>query len=519
MAEINNLDVVADNNNAAPPDGFPENMNYRDVNNAARELMALIARWFADTNGSLTATGTANAITLTTNATYDGLFDGLTLVFEAANTNTAATTLTVNALTTQAIVDRDGNALGGGEIVSGGRYHVNYDSAISSFRLMTGSAVLATASIAVDLVNGSASLVVGGVGTAPHIEMDERHIQAKANATSAATLELQRFGGNLRLGARSSGAGQVELYRDQTLALVSETTGVSIRGASNSNTRYEIDDTAGTRRAVLGFSGSDVLLLENEVTGEDININTPDQITLQRAGAVRLQTELNGASVGGPADNRQQMFFVATNGSTVRGFVGFVGGDVLEIENEVDGGNVQISASDAGGTVRNILIADPDGAASLYHPDADTNPAVTTQELIGNNSTAATVRHRSGSDFDVGVGVHPQIEITGNTTLAGNHVQAVLIWRAGTITFPEDTDIPIGTRGLIIADFDVLNATLLLAPAVNITLTLQNGLGNQNFTTLTPSTSLSVGDGGVVEWYKRANTQYHIFGVDIVPTP
>lgn len=44
-------DVVADNNNAAPPDGFPESMQFSEVNDAMREHMARKARFIIDAGG------------------------------------------------------------------------------------------------------------------------------------------------------------------------------------------------------------------------------------------------------------------------------------------------------------------------------------------------------------------------------------------------------------------------------------------------------------------------------------
>ena len=49
MSELFNWSVVAANNNFAVPDGFPEGMTPAQINNAARELMAAWARFYADT--------------------------------------------------------------------------------------------------------------------------------------------------------------------------------------------------------------------------------------------------------------------------------------------------------------------------------------------------------------------------------------------------------------------------------------------------------------------------------------
>lgn len=56
MTELDYFSTIAANNNAAPPDGWPENtMTFGQINNTAREMMASLARWYQDNNGSLSA--------------------------------------------------------------------------------------------------------------------------------------------------------------------------------------------------------------------------------------------------------------------------------------------------------------------------------------------------------------------------------------------------------------------------------------------------------------------------------
>lgn len=47
MSEVYSWSTSAAGNNAAPPNGFPELMQRRDYNDAARELMAAVRRWYA----------------------------------------------------------------------------------------------------------------------------------------------------------------------------------------------------------------------------------------------------------------------------------------------------------------------------------------------------------------------------------------------------------------------------------------------------------------------------------------
>ena len=133
--ELKDWNIAADSNGFSVPDGFPENMNYRDVNNAAREIMAVMARYNSDTNGSLTSGGTASAITLTANGTYLTYTVGLTFVWRAALTSTTASpTIDINSMGAKPITTGFP-----GYLQAGGLYQTIYDGTeFSATRLDDG---------------------------------------------------------------------------------------------------------------------------------------------------------------------------------------------------------------------------------------------------------------------------------------------------------------------------------------------------------------------------------------------
>ena len=91
MADINDLSVTDASNTAR----FPESMARASVNNAARALEGMIARWHKDNNGSLATGGTSTAITVTLNqSSIAAWYDGLT--FAARITTTCGATPTIN---------------------------------------------------------------------------------------------------------------------------------------------------------------------------------------------------------------------------------------------------------------------------------------------------------------------------------------------------------------------------------------------------------------------------------------
>lgn len=98
MSNVSEWSTTAGSNNGAPPDGAPENMLPGKVNDCMREMMAALAKWFQDSNGTLTAAGGTTAFTLTTNSSHAALSDIPLLVFRMNAANTGTVTLNVDGL-------------------------------------------------------------------------------------------------------------------------------------------------------------------------------------------------------------------------------------------------------------------------------------------------------------------------------------------------------------------------------------------------------------------------------------
>jgi hypothetical protein len=134
VPEISDLDIVDANNTAR----FPEGMQGSAINNGARALEGLLARWYEDTDGSIASGGSSNAYTLTSKRTISGLVDATIMAFTANHTNTGASTLALNGLTAKAIRRPNGDALVAGDIVSGQVCIVIYKSSPDQWRLLSG---------------------------------------------------------------------------------------------------------------------------------------------------------------------------------------------------------------------------------------------------------------------------------------------------------------------------------------------------------------------------------------------
>lgn len=208
MAEIRDWDIVAANNNDPAPDGWPEGMNYSDVNNAARENMAVIARWYADTNGSLVSTGAANIYALAPSRAFTTFADGMGFTFRADKTNTGNATVTVPVAGSASIKTQSDTELSVGAIQSGGVYTIVYNSSFSAFVLINDNlsalkdvspnpavTITGTANALIATPNGTAGALVDGLRIRGRILNDN---------TAAATLDYDG-GGALSISNSSTG--------------------------------------------------------------------------------------------------------------------------------------------------------------------------------------------------------------------------------------------------------------------------------------------------------------------------
>jgi hypothetical protein len=143
MSNISTYSTTAASNNSATPNGWPEGQAPSTVNDCAREMMAGIAKWYKDTQGTLVSTGSANAYLLTTNNAHATLAAQSLIVFRASFTNTGAATLAVDGLAAKAL-NFNGAALIAGHITSGQIYVVAYNSAGDVYNLanITGIATI-----------------------------------------------------------------------------------------------------------------------------------------------------------------------------------------------------------------------------------------------------------------------------------------------------------------------------------------------------------------------------------------
>lgn len=120
--------------------------------------------------------GTADAITATVTPALTGaLVDGMKFTFTPTAANTiAAVTLKIGSSAVTTIVDRDGNALTAGQLKSGRRHLIEYDSGLAKFRVLgdiepAPAAATPLPSFRNILINGGCELFQRGAGDSASI--------------------------------------------------------------------------------------------------------------------------------------------------------------------------------------------------------------------------------------------------------------------------------------------------------------------------------------------------------------
>lgn len=403
--------------------------------------------------------------------------------------------------------------------------------------------ILALGAGAVDLVDADAPIVVGPAAAA-HLELDPNDIQAKSDATTAAALAINRFGGDVVIGAQS-GAGLVGLWASGHIALGTEADGVGVYGSADDVVGLTLRQLAGTPRAVFEFDGDDTLSVANLLAGGNMTIATLGDLQIDSNGdpiltavggdvsllfggdpAIVLDGSVqvydgadlvlrghgNGIAVRGAADNTPRILFEETDG-TLRALFGYLVNDAITLENEVGGGGFNLVLDDGGDVY--ALRAYPGAAVGveLYAEGVAQLDAVdSTVYLSGgrvrwNDGSFYTVARlersfvaRVGSPlltFTIAAGdVDEYQEIAPGGAVGGTH----------SVTFASDAAIPVGASGYL---FPTINDIAISAGA-GITVYRRSADGSVD-TFTGPGLTAGVIEGEV-RWYKRSATTYVVTG-------
>ena len=136
MSELKDLSTTdSSNTGSAANAGFPENMPPSDVNNASRALLGMIARFYADNNGSISTSGSSNTYVLAASRVVAAYAAGDTYLVKFNHANTGAATINVDSLGAKSIVKNQATALVANDILANMIGLISYDG--TNFQLLT----------------------------------------------------------------------------------------------------------------------------------------------------------------------------------------------------------------------------------------------------------------------------------------------------------------------------------------------------------------------------------------------
>jgi hypothetical protein len=240
-----------------------------------------------------------------------------------------------------------------------------------------------------DLVDVNAALVVSATGSSTavqHFEIGPSAIQCRSDGTTAAAMSMNSLGGNLDLGSQvvGSDSGTVSLWEDGVRGLTLDSNApLVIRQTSTAPvqvaaTRYENSDGT-TLYGFCGFQGSSTFTLRNSIDNGNVIIAGTDSgsaqsnfiigdpngsLDLYYDGNEALKTSAEGVEVKG-VTQRGVDFLDGTDTLLGRAFMS---SNNLVIQNEVAGGDINISYDDGGGVNRTAFFAiGSTGVVQLYN--------------------------------------------------------------------------------------------------------------------------------------------------------
>jgi microcystin-dependent protein len=138
--------TAGDNDDADSSINLRENQAPSTYNNAARAIMAAVAKYRDDMSGNLATGGSSTAYTVTTNQVFGSLQDGISVRVRMHATNGASATFSPDGLTAKAIQAVSGTAIPQGLLLLGSIHTLTYDSSADAW-IVEGAAGLVTTPI------------------------------------------------------------------------------------------------------------------------------------------------------------------------------------------------------------------------------------------------------------------------------------------------------------------------------------------------------------------------------------
>lgn len=383
MSDVKSWSTSAASNNSASPNGWPENMPPSGVNDSARENMAAIARLYADINGTLDTTGSANTYLLAPNVTYAAYARGDMFRIEINATNTGASTLNVSSLGAKNILKANGDALLAGDLTAGGVYDVVYDG--TQFRLLGGTYQSTFENTLIDLDNSGAA-----TETSIQARNSEGGISIRTDGGNAQISQTDSAGADQDVWLGMTQDGAVSMYYNGTPGVTTTSTGATVR-TTGSTTALNLQDSGGTSQGGVVWAGTGTgMRLRGVINSEDIKLQATDSgstlrdllvgdpdgsLDLYNAGTKVAETTSAGLEL--TAGNATLQL---TDGGSQNAIVQKHNDGYLMIYNREHGGLIYIRGEDGAGNINDGVVVNP-GSWVRQHYDGGVASETTNQGM------------------------------------------------------------------------------------------------------------------------------------------
>lgn len=308
----------------------------------------------------------------------------------------------------------------------------------------------------------------------------------------------------------------VTLYYSGTAGFIVTNVGAQVFSSVNDNPAIELyQDDKSTRNAFIQGAtsglyfyqevhGAPIVFVSENNSGAQKTIFTGDPdsaATTYYAGTPAVSTTDIGVRVYPATTNDAYIELYQDDLSTRNGYIGFTTSGV-EIRNEVHGATVSLQSEDNGGTNRNLLVADPDGAATAYYAGT---AALATAD-VASNGTGATVTDGGGTARPVGFNITPITTVASGTDLRIAN-SGHLLRATGAGAFDIDTTTDTAPNGSF---WTIENAA---GTSVTVTATGVNLLWLDGTSGSTGGRTLAA--YGYVTIFKISNGNYRIIGTGL----
>lgn len=345
---------------------------------------------------------------------------------------------------------------------------------------------------------------------------------------ASVTLTAEDNGGTARNIISGDPDGVTQLYYQGSRTIQTHGSGVDLYDPSATSPFLAFRDSGATR---LGFiqCTSTQFLLRSEMHGAPVVLQGEDASGVNKTiysgdpdgGASIFYTgvEVGRTHAGGihiadsTAGNDPFIGWYSQSFAARQAYIQANNASGLLILSEMHGLPVSIQGEDAGGTIRNIVVGDPDGSSALYY--AGTSEISTQGHSASGATSGAQVKDHGATLRDIGFNVLAAFNENASDVLEAQH--------CGSMQYSDDANPYTLTLAAVAdLDFPVGGVTHILNPGTD-DYTITEGASTTLYY-VDPGTGrtdtaggCTIGPGGMATIWRAAAAVYYIWGSEITP--